>query len=118
MAILGPEFFGPWGKLNTLAKTADKLSGDGKAMFPMFFDFGPSDNPHHQVIINRNLVGDHLYAIVLRRNEKTGNLEPVDPEDLTKEDIRIRDEALRGARESSAAHRLYIQTVQIEAERP
>ncbi len=99
MAILGPKFFGPWGKLNTLAKTADKLSGGGKALFPMIIDFDSSNNPHHQVIINRNLVGDRLYAIVLRRNEKTGNLEPVDPKSLTKEEVKIRDEALREAEE-------------------
>ncbi len=101
-----------------MAKTADKLSGGEKTLFPMIFDFDPCNNPHHQVIINRNLVGDHLYAIVLRRNEKTRNLEPVDPEDLTKEDVRIRDEALREAGASSAAHRLYIQSAQIDAERP
>ncbi len=87
-------------------------------MFPMFLDFGPSDDPHHKVINNRNLVGDHLYAIVLRRDEKTGKLEPVDPEDLTKEDVRIRDEALREAEGSAAAHRLYIQSAQTDAERP
>ena len=89
-----------------MGKTADKLSGGGKALFPMIFGFGPSNNPHHEVIINRNVAGDSLYAIVLRRNEKTGKLEPVNPTDLTEEDVRIRDVALREAEESSSAHRL------------